>query len=101
MKRITHTVTRTVNGKIVEHKSTTETFYEIPGQPASFDPGSVDIETTAEYPHPSGEVVVLGPETFIDYEKNVICHKGENYYLPQELAVAVPVDGPLRDDSHA
>lgn len=43
------------------------------------DPGPVDIETTAEYPHPSGEFIVIGPECFIDPKANVICYKGENY----------------------
>jgi hypothetical protein len=36
------------------------------------------------YPYQSepGNVTVLGPETFIDADGLVICHKGENYYLP-------------------
>ena len=38
--------------------------------------------TTTEYPHQSepGTVTILGPETFIDAARTVICHQGVNYY---------------------
>jgi hypothetical protein len=37
-----------------------------------------------QYPYRSepGNVTVLGPETFIDQDGLVICHKGANYYRP-------------------
>ena len=34
-----------------------------------------------KYPHASGDCVVLGPETFTNGSADVICHKGQNYYL--------------------
>ena len=33
-----------------------------------------------EYPHESGDVLVLGPECFIDAERKVISYQGVNYY---------------------
>jgi hypothetical protein len=38
-----------------------------------------------EYPHASGDAMVLGPETFISADLDVISHKGENYYRLKDL----------------
>jgi hypothetical protein len=32
-----------------------------------------------EYPHESGDFIVLGPEAFADKKRTVICWRGENY----------------------
>lgn len=48
------------------------------------------------YPYPSGDAVILGPETFADKGKTVICHQGENYYprpLADDTYVAEDADG--------
>lgn len=37
-----------------------------------------------DYPHPSGDVTVLGPGVILDGELGVINYKGENYYLTEE-----------------
>jgi hypothetical protein len=37
-----------------------------------------------KYPHESGDCVVLGPETFTNKSADVICHKGQNYYLVED-----------------
>jgi hypothetical protein len=45
-----------------------------------------------EYPHDDGEVVVLGPEIFVNVEAEVICWRGENWVKqpdPQAPATAV------------
>lgn len=33
-----------------------------------------------KYPYQSGEVIVLGPELFINNAYDVVCYRGENYY---------------------
>lgn len=37
------------------------------------------------YPQEDGDVIVLGPEVFIDKNQEVISYKGENYYLGSDL----------------
>lgn len=39
---------------------------------------------TDEYPFRSGDVIVLGPETFKSDDDQVICHKGVNYYRQED-----------------
>ncbi len=47
------------------------------------------LERAAEtYPHPSGDVTVLGPEIFTDKDGDVICWKGVNY-VPQVSAAGI------------
>lgn len=35
----------------------------------------------AKYPHDSGDCIVLGPEIFTNKSSDVVCYKGQNYYL--------------------
>jgi hypothetical protein len=41
---------------------------------------SRDVDSQPVYPHPSGDVLALGPEVFADEDKQVINWRGENFY---------------------
>lgn len=45
-----------------------------------------DPDEAIKYPHPDGDITVLGPEIFASSDGQVICWKGENY-VPQGLPV--------------
>lgn len=52
----------------------------------AFDVRSIirtDNEPT-RYPHPDGDITVLGPEIFASKDDSVICWKGENYTRQSE-----------------
>jgi hypothetical protein len=38
-----------------------------------------------KYPYEEGNVIVLGPEIFASNDRNVICWKGNNYYVRSNL----------------
>lgn len=41
-------------------------------------------KATTRYPHPDGDLTVLGPETFASKDQQVICWKGDNYVRQTE-----------------
>lgn len=49
-----------------------------------------DVKPAPEYPHPDGDVTVIGPECFASDDETVIAWKGENYYRTG----AMPGDSP-------
>lgn len=68
-------VARDPDAWVMEHKFTADNFLT----PEVRERQAALYEATP-YPFPDGEVTVLGPETFIDREEEIISHKGENFY---------------------
>jgi hypothetical protein len=73
-----------------------EAYFAHPEFDDRFKPAPIEEEKT--YPYESGDVIVLGPETFVSKDGKTLSYKGENY-IPQPDPFTLTVSNPVGFDN--